>query len=87
MDDNDTPGIISAIPGPALTFVGAPFADAADTCMTYLPAALLVMSGGAIRKFGPAEDILPTLGSAVAVERYPDSPILPGFIDSHIHYP
>jgi len=87
MDDNDTPGRILAIPGPALTFVGAPFADAAETCVTYLPAALLVMSGGAIRKFGPAKDILPTLGSAVAVERYPDSPKLPGFIDSHIHYP
>ena len=87
MADNDTPGRISAIRGAALTFVGDPFADAAETCMTYLPDALLVMSGGAIRKFGPAEDILPTLGSEVAVERYPDSLILPGFIDSHVHYP
>ena len=87
MADNDTPGRISATRGAALIFIGDPFADAAETCMTYLPDALLVMSGGAIRKFGPAEDILPTLGSEVAVERYPDSLILPGFIDSHVHYP
>lgn len=87
MADNDTPGNVSAIRSAALTFTGDPFAHPSETCMTYLSDALLVMAGGSISQFGPADDILPTLGPEVAVERYPDSLVLPGFIDSHVHYP
>ena len=87
MADNETSGSMSAIRSAALTFTGDPFANTADSCTTYLSDAVLVMERGSIRRFGPAEGILSSLGSDVPVERYPDSLLLPGFIDSHVHYP
>jgi len=87
MADNDVDAGISAIRSAALSFTGDPFAATAETCMTYLSDAILVMAAGRIRQVGPADEILPTLGPEVTVERYPDSLILPGFIDSHVHYP
>ena len=87
MADHKATGRISAIRSAALTFTGDPFADAAETCRIYLSDAILVMEGGRIGQFGPADEILPSLGSEVPIEAYPDSLILPGFIDSHVHYP
>lgn len=87
MVDNAVDAGISAIRGAALSFTGDPFAVTAETCMTYLSDAIVVMAAGRIRQFGPADEILPTLGPEVTVERYPDSLLLPGFIDSHVHYP
>jgi guanine deaminase len=87
MADSEKTGRISAIRGAALTFTGNPFTDTAETCMTYLSDSVLVMAGGRIAQFGPADGIIPTLGPDVPVERYPDSLILPGFIDCHVHYP
>lgn len=87
MTDTDTAAESSAIRGAALDFTGDPFAGAAEDCVTYLSDAIVVMAGGRIAQFGPAADILPTLGPGVTVERYADSLILPGFIDSHVHYP
>jgi len=87
MADNDAPGKISAIRSAALTFTGDPFADGAETCMTHLSDAVLVMAEGRVSQFGPSDEILPTLGPDVPIKRYPDSLILPGFIDCHVHYP
>ena len=87
MARNDAIQSVSALRGAALTFTGDPFTDAVDSCMNYLSDAILVMAGGRIETFGPADQILPNLGPNVDVEHYPDSLILPGFIDSHVHYP
>ncbi len=86
MADHVAPEKFSAIRSAALTFTGDPFADAAETCLTYLSDSILVMEGGRIRQFGPADEILPTLGPELSIEAYPDSLILPGFIDGHVHY-
>ena len=77
MADNEPTGSMSAIRSAALTFTGDPFADASESCTTYLSDAVLVMEGGSIRQFGPVEEILSSLGPDVPVEHYPDSLLLP----------
>ena len=86
-DPSPTEGTTIAIRAAALTFTGDPFANPGDDCMDYLPDAILAMGNGKIFAFGPADEILAGLASDVVVERYPDSLILPGFIDCHVHYP
>ena len=78
---------ITVIRGPALTYTGDPFAEDLTACRHYESDAAIVMAGGAIRQFGPAARILPSLPPGTKVARYPDALILPGFIDCHVHYP
>lgn len=55
--------------------------------MQYEPDAIVVMSGGKITQFGSARTIQPQLPeNLVVTECGKDSLILPGFIDSHVHY-
>lgn len=82
---SETP--VTALRGAALTFTGDPFASADEDCLIYHDDAVLVMDGGAILDFGPAGDVLPDYGPDLEVTRYPDSLIMPGFIDCHVHYP
>lgn len=87
MAETEATGKKSAIRGAALTFGGDPFADPGETCTTYLSDAVVLMENGRIEQFGPADKILPALGPEVAVKHYPESLIVPGFIDTHVHYP
>ena len=87
MADNESIGRISAIRSAALSFASDPFADSGESCVTYLSDAILVMEDGRITQFGLADSILPTLDFHTSVERYSDSLMLPGFIDTHVHYP
>jgi len=43
----------------------------------------IVIEGALIRAVGPAQDVL---DPGIAVDHYPDALILPGLIDTHIHY-
>ncbi|TBR37980.1 guanine deaminase [Marinomonas agarivorans] len=52
----------------------------------YFPDGLLVTNKDKIIALGNAEEILKNYPD-LAVQHYPDSLILPGFIDTHIHYP
>lgn len=52
----------------------------------YFADGLLVTEKDKIIDLGNAEDLLPNYAHAT-VKHYPDSLILPGFIDTHIHYP
>lgn len=78
---------VIALRGAALTFTGDPFAGPDEDCRVYHDDAALVMGGGEILDFGPAGDLLPDYGPDIAVTHYPESLILPGFIDCHVHYP
>lgn len=49
--------------------------------------ALVVIDGGVIVAVGPAASLLPTLGADVMVDDQRDKLLLPGFIDTHVHYP
>lgn len=62
-------------------------AEAGDgTAHEYFEDGLLVIEEGRVARVGPAAELLPGLGD-VPVTEYPDALIVPGFIDTHIHYP
>jgi guanine deaminase len=54
---------------------------------TYFEDGLLVVEDGVVVEAGPWAEIGPQLPSGVAVTRFTDSLIVPGFVDSHVHYP
>ena len=53
----------------------------------YFADGLLVIESGRIRAVGDAEVLLDELEDDVEVLHYPDALIVPGFIDTHIHFP
>lgn len=53
----------------------------------HYPDGLLVVSNGLVQACGPASDLLPSLPPSTPIATFPDSLLLPGFIDTHIHYP
>ncbi|TRX73147.1 guanine deaminase [Pseudomonas mangiferae] len=59
---------------------------AAGQAHEYFEDGLLVIEDGRVARVGPAAELLPGLGD-VPVTEYPDALIVPGFIDTHIHYP
>ena len=64
------------------------FADGADPeGYRYEADGLILIRDGLIEAVGPAAELLPRLPLGAAVDHYPDSLILPGLIDTHIHYP
>jgi len=78
----------TAVRGPALTFTGDPFQKGLRDTQVYESDALVVMSGGKVTHFGPAERVKAALEPGTKVESYgKDSLILAGFIDVHVHYP
>lgn len=52
----------------------------------FYPDGILVVDGGRILRAGAAAELLPQLAD-VEVEKFPDALIMPGFVDTHIHYP
>ena len=77
-----------ALRGPALTFTGDPFQDGLERTMVHEPDAIVAMADGHITHFGPAGEVLKTLPAGVAIRRVADdSLIVPGFVDTHVHFP
>ncbi|MDN0084288.1 guanine deaminase [Crenobacter sp. SG2305] len=77
----------TAIRGAMLTFKDDPFQRDLKDCMVYESDALIVMDGGKITAVGKASDLIAALPAGVEVTEYKNSIIVPGFIDSHVHYP
>ena len=46
-----------------------------------------MIEGGTIAKVGEAAALLPTLAPGTPVDHYPDQLVLPGLIDTHLHFP
>lgn len=77
-----------ALRGPALTFTGDPFRDGLERTMVHEPDAIVAMADGHITHFGAADEVLKSLPRDITVRRVPDdSLIVPGFIDTHVHFP
>lgn len=53
----------------------------------YFKDGMLVVDDGKVVAAGSAQDLLPLLEKDAVVTEYPNSLIIPGFIDTHIHYP
>lgn len=78
---------LSAIRGRLLSFSGTPGGVGDRESYRYLDDGLLLIKGGRIAAVGPAGEVLPLLPPGTPVDHYPDNLILPGFIDTHIHFP
>jgi guanine deaminase len=77
----------SAIRGTALTFTGDPFEIGGAESARVEKDALVVMQSGRIVAFGDYASTKHALPAGTPVVTYRDALILPGFIDTHVHYP
>lgn len=75
----------TALRGPTLTFIADPFIVGDEAAMHYEPDALILIEAGFITAFGSYSEIQHRLNGH-ALSHYPDALILPGFIDTHVHY-
>lgn len=75
-----------AFRGEILHFVDDP-ARASEHSYQYFTDGILVISNGLVESVGAAQDILTSLPGDVVVQQHHNGLLMPGFIDSHIHYP
>lgn len=72
----------TAIRGRLLDFIADPAEAGEEACYRYIADGAVVMEDGRIISIGPAAD----LPADMPVENYGQALILPGLIDTHIHY-
>jgi guanine deaminase len=75
-----------ALRGQLLDFIDDPAEVGVAASHRYLRDGLLVIEDGRIAKVGDARALLPELPAGTPVDEYPNCLILPGLIDTHIHY-
>ena len=78
---------VRALRGRLLEFLDDPAAVGAAASHRYHHDGLLVIEDGRIAAAGGASDLLTGLPPGTALDHYPDCLIMPGLIDTHIHYP
>jgi guanine deaminase len=76
-----------AIRGRLLSFVRAPTGAGDAQSYRYIADGIVLIRDGRIEQVGAAAELEARLPPTLAVDRYPDMLIIPGFIDTHIHYP
>ncbi len=77
----------TAVRGRVLTFTRDPASAGAAPAHRYVEDGLVIMRGGTIEAVGEARHLMPTLPDGAAVDHHPRHLVMPGFIDTHIHYP
>jgi guanine deaminase len=75
-----------ALRGATLSFRADPFFTPLAEAMVYHQDGLVVIEQGRIVASGAAAELLPGLDPAVEVRHEADSLILPGFVDTHVHF-
>jgi guanine deaminase len=73
--------------GAILHFRSDPGAADDPGSFEFLEDGLLVTQDGRIAAIGPAQELLPKLPADLEVVGHADSILMPGFVDTHIHYP
>lgn len=58
-----------------------------ESAFEYFEDGLIVIQDGHISALGHFSELSDQLSSDLAIEHHPDALIIPGFIDTHIHYP
>ena len=81
--DNDS--CDRAIRGSFLHFIGDP--DEQDDACEYIEDGLLILKQGKVTVLGEALDWLDSLPDGIELHDYSGKLIMPGFIDTHTHYP
>lgn len=75
-----------AIRSAFLDFVDDPFYVPPDQSARYIPDGLLVLENGKIRALGTYADLVEEYGG-IPTTHYPGHITVPGFVDTHIHFP
>jgi guanine deaminase len=78
---------LQAFKGSILYFTDDPDRIDPQDAFTYYEKGLLLVEGGYIKEAGPFSVLEKTLPSQVEVTDYSDKLIIPGFVDTHLHYP
>jgi guanine deaminase len=73
--------------GELLHFLADPAKVKLEESYQYLEDGLMILKDGLIEKIGDAKKLLPTLDTSIEVIHYENGLIMPGFIDTHVHYP
>jgi guanine deaminase len=73
--------------GRVLSFRSDPGTAAGASAFDYFDDGLLVLADGHVVAAGPASQLLPSLEAGVRILDHAQRLLLPGFIDTHIHYP
>ncbi|HEY0212405.1 MAG TPA: amidohydrolase family protein, partial [Paenirhodobacter sp.] len=81
------PTSVTALRGQIVSLRANPFLQPSAACVTYHPDGLVIMQDGHILAAGPYDVTAPVLPAGVTPVYYPDHLIMPGFIDTHVHYP
>jgi guanine deaminase len=79
--------ILHFLADPAKSLSAEAPSNGLEQCYQYFADGLLVVNNGLIERVGEATTLLATLQAGVEVTHYPNGLMVPGFIDTHIHYP
>ena len=76
-----------ALRGAVYSLIGDPFLEAPEACVVYESDGLIWIRDGRIQTVGDYGAMREQIPADIVIHHYPDSILLPGFIDAHIHYP
>ncbi|MDD2875577.1 MAG: guanine deaminase [Azoarcus sp.] len=76
---------VHAVRGDLIHFTADP-ADAGDAALAHLPDGIMLIVDGHVSECGPAAAMLAKLPADARITDYRGKLILPGFVDTHIHY-
>lgn len=77
---------LKGIRGSFLDFIDDPFYMPESESVRYIRDGLLVLAEGRVKAFGSYADLQSEYGQ-IPITDYPGQLIMPGFIDTHVHYP
>ncbi|WP_051341177.1 guanine deaminase [Azospirillum halopraeferens] len=77
----------AALRGRLLSITADPAGPGDTPGFLYLEDGMLLMADGRITAVGPADAMARRLPAGAVVDHFPDDLIVPGFIDTHIHFP
>jgi len=73
--------------GKILHFLADPGDGHDEHAVEFFDDGLLVVENGVVKAAGRATDLLPTLGKDVELTDYSGRLLMPGLVDTHVHYP
>jgi guanine deaminase len=77
---------LQAFRGSFVDFVADPFYASPAESVRYIPDGLLVLEHGRVKELGSYENLQERY-TGISIISYPGMLILPGFIDTHVHFP
>lgn len=78
---------VTALRGQIVSLHDNPFERSVSDCLSWHEDGLVVMQDGRITAAGPHEAVKGALPEGIVPVHHPDRIIMPGMIDTHVHYP